>query len=143
MKAIGRGNTLSNPRLWLALVTAGMMIILLASLVLLTGSAHARANLGCADPNGCLDSRLTPLNLAGMLVEQSAKAVMAASGMGVYSTPMPASFISETNLPVADQGDQPLAVGLFLIIFGIAGTILAVGPLVFAALLDIRSTRGP
>jgi hypothetical protein len=78
-----------------------------------------------------------------MLAEQRAKMVIASSGMGVYNTPMPASFISETNLPVSDQGDQPLTVGLILIIFGIAGTILAVGPLAFAALLDIRSTRGP
>jgi hypothetical protein len=143
MKAIGHANTLSNPRLWLALVFAGLLLILLASLALLTGSAHARTGSDCGYSNGCPDSRLTALIQSRKIVEPRARVVIASSGMGVYNTPMPASFISQTNLPVSDQGNQPLTVGLFLIIFGVAGTILAVGPLALAALLDIRSTRSP
>jgi len=141
MKAIGGVHTLSNPRMWLALVATGLLLILLASLALLTGSAHARAGPGCASSNGCLDNRLTPLNQAGKIDELNAKAVVAGSGVGALSTPMPVSYQTDNAVQVTDQGNQPFISGLVLLVFGVIGTLMAIGPLAVAAILDLRAAR--
>ncbi len=135
MKAIGRERPLSNPRLWLALVAAGLLLILV------TGSAHARDGPGCASPNGCPDSRLTPFNQAGKIVEQNAKLVMAGSGVGALNTPMPASYQPDNAVLVTDQGSQPFFSDLFVFGFGAIATLMALGPLAVAAIMDIRSAR--
>jgi len=141
MKAIGRLSSLSNSRLWLALVAAGLLLILLSSLALVTGPAAARAGPGCADPKGCPDSRLTPLNQAGKIIEQNAKLVMAGSGKGGLYTPMPASYQPDNAILVTGQGNQRFFSDLFLLGFGAIATLMALGPLAVAAILDIRSAR--
>jgi hypothetical protein len=141
MKAIGRVNTSSNPRTWLALVAAGLLLILLASLALLTGSAYARAGPGCVNPDGCLYSRLTPPDRAGKIVVQNAQVAMDGSSEGTLSTPMPVSYQTENAVQITDQGNQPFISDLLLLVFGVIGTTMAIGPLAVAALLDMRAAR--
>jgi hypothetical protein len=126
MKPNGRVFNLSNLRL--ALATAGLLLVLLASLVWVGKLAHASSDPASTNANTALanyPSFVRQADINGLI------------------TPMPAADRADTNLFITDQGVSPILSDLFLIIFGVTGTILAVGPLALAAIMDIQSAHRP